>query len=41
MRFILENETAIAEQAQFVPLNEEQISEQQQKLDDAVSGSGS
>ena len=41
MRFILENETAIAEQAQFVPLNQKQISEQEQKLDDAVSGSGS
>ena len=41
MTFIFENETAIAEKSQFVPLNEDQIAEQQQKLDDAVAGAGS
>jgi len=36
LRYMLENETAIAEQAQFVPLNEDQIDENLGKLDEAV-----
>ena len=34
-RFTLENEQTIAEEAQFVPLNQEQIDEQLQKLENA------
>jgi len=33
---MLENETAIAERAQFVPLNQEQIDENLAKLDEAT-----
>jgi phosphate transport system substrate-binding protein len=35
VRFTLENEQTIAEEAQFVPLNQEQIDEQLQKLENA------
>jgi phosphate transport system substrate-binding protein len=38
LRYMLENETAIAEQAQFVPLNETQIDENLAKLDEATGG---
>jgi len=37
MRYTLENEQTIAEQAQFVPLSQEQIDEQLQKLEDATA----
>jgi phosphate transport system substrate-binding protein len=37
VRFALENEQAIAEEALFVPLSQEQIDEQLQKLEDATS----
>jgi phosphate transport system substrate-binding protein len=40
IQFIIDNETAIAEQSQFVPLNEEQIAEQQQLFDDALADVG-
>ena len=36
VRYTLENEQTIAEQAQFVPLSQEQIDEQLQKLEDAT-----
>jgi len=36
---MVENEAAIAEQAQFVPLNQSQIEENLAKLDDASGGS--
>ncbi len=36
LRFMLENETEIAENAQFVPLNEQQIAENLAKLDEAT-----
>jgi len=36
VRYALENEQTIAEQAQFVPLSQEQIDEQLQKLEDAT-----
>jgi phosphate transport system substrate-binding protein len=36
LRYMLDNETEIAERAQFVPLNEEQISENLEKLDQAT-----
>jgi phosphate transport system substrate-binding protein len=36
LRYMLDNETDIAERAQFVPLNETQISENLAKLDDAT-----
>jgi phosphate transport system substrate-binding protein len=39
MRFMLENETSIAEEAQFVPLNETQLEENLAKLDEATGGS--
>ena len=35
-RYMLDNETTIAEQAQFVPLNEDQLAEAEQKLEDAT-----
>ena len=34
---MLENETTIAEQAQFVPLNETQLEDNLAKLDDATA----
>jgi hypothetical protein len=34
---MIENEQAIAEEARFVPLGEEQIDEQLQKLEDAIA----
>jgi phosphate transport system substrate-binding protein len=37
VRFMLENEQTIAEEAQFVPLGQEQIDEQLQKLEDAIA----
>ena len=37
VRYALENEQTIAEQAQFVPLSQQQIDEQLQKLQDALS----
>ena len=37
MSYTLENAEAIATEAQFVPLNAEQIAEQQQKLEGATS----
>jgi phosphate transport system substrate-binding protein len=37
LRYILDNEATIAEQARFVPLNEEQLVEQQAALDDALA----
>jgi ABC-type phosphate transport system substrate-binding protein len=37
MRYTLENEQTIAEQAQFVPLSQEQIDQQLQKLGDATA----
>jgi len=37
VRFTLENQNAIAEEARFVPLSQEQIDEQIQTLDDALS----
>ncbi len=37
VRFLLENEQTIAEEARFVPLGQEQIDEQLQKLEDAIS----
>jgi phosphate transport system substrate-binding protein len=36
VRFVLENEQTIAEEARFVPLSQEQIDEQLQKLEDAT-----
>ena len=36
LRYMLENENAIAEEAQFVPLNETQIEENLAKLDEAT-----
>jgi phosphate transport system substrate-binding protein len=38
--YILDNETAIAEQAQFVPLNEEQLAEEKGKFEQALSEVG-
>jgi hypothetical protein len=35
--YTLENAETIATEAQFVPMSEEQIAEQQQKLEDASS----
>jgi phosphate transport system substrate-binding protein len=37
VRFMLENEQTIAEEAQFVPLGQEQIDEQLQKFEDAIA----
>ncbi|MGI8973828.1 MAG: PstS family phosphate ABC transporter substrate-binding protein [Gaiella sp.] len=37
LRFMLENETTIAEQAQYVPLNQGQLDENLAKLDEATS----
>jgi ABC-type phosphate transport system substrate-binding protein len=37
LRFALENQQTIAEEALYVPLSQEQIDEQLQKLDDATS----
>jgi phosphate transport system substrate-binding protein len=37
VRYALENQRTIAEEARFVPLSQEQIDEQLQKLDDALS----
>jgi phosphate transport system substrate-binding protein len=37
IRYILDNESAIAEDARFVPLNQDQLAEQQQKLQDATA----
>jgi phosphate transport system substrate-binding protein len=37
VRFMLENEQAIAEEARFVPLGKDQIDEQLQKLEDAIA----
>jgi phosphate transport system substrate-binding protein len=39
LRYMLENEATIAEQAQFVPLNQTQIDENLAKLDEATGGS--
>jgi len=39
LRYMLENETSIAERAQFVPLNDAQLTENQSKLDEATGGS--
>ena len=36
-RFTLENEQTIAEEARFVPLSQEQIDEQLQKLENATA----
>ena len=36
VRYALENEQTIAEEARFVPLSQEQIDEQLQKLNDAT-----
>ena len=36
LRYMLDNETTIAERAQFVPLNEKQLAESKQKLEEAV-----
>lgn len=38
LRYMLENETTIAERARFVPLNQEQIAENLAKLDEATGG---
>ena len=38
LRFMLENESTIAERAQFVPLNQTQIDENLAKLDEATGG---
>ena len=38
-RYALENQNAIAEEAKFVPLSQEQIDEELQKLDDATASS--
>jgi phosphate transport system substrate-binding protein len=37
MRFIFDNNTSIAEAAQFVPLNDEQLAEQRSKLEEATA----
>jgi phosphate transport system substrate-binding protein len=37
LTYMLDNETTIAEQAQFVPLNEDQLAEAEQKLEDAIA----
>jgi phosphate transport system substrate-binding protein len=37
LTYMLDNETTIAEQAQFVPLNEDQLAEARQKLEDALA----
>jgi ABC-type phosphate transport system substrate-binding protein len=37
VRYTLDNEQAIAEQARFVPLSQEEIDEQLQKLEDATA----
>jgi phosphate transport system substrate-binding protein len=37
VRYMLDNEQQIAEDARFVPLNDEQLAEAQQKLEEAVS----
>ena len=37
LTYMLDNETTIAEQAQFVPLNEDQLAEAEQKLEDALA----
>jgi phosphate transport system substrate-binding protein len=39
VRYMLDNETAIAERAQFVPMNEQQIADARQKLDEATASS--
>ena len=39
VRYALENQNAIAEEAKFVPLSQEQIDEQIQKLDEATTSS--
>jgi phosphate transport system substrate-binding protein len=38
--YMLDNEASIAEESDFVPLNEGQLAEQRQKFDDAVAGAG-
>jgi phosphate transport system substrate-binding protein len=40
IQYILDNETTIAEQAQFVPLNEEQLAEQKQNFEQALAEVG-
>ncbi len=37
LTYMLDNETTIAEQAQFVPLNEDQLADAEQKLQDALA----
>ena len=37
VRFALENEQTIASEARFVPMSQEQIDEQLQKLEDALA----
>jgi phosphate transport system substrate-binding protein len=37
MSYMLDNETSVAEQAQFVPLNEDQLADAKQKLEDALA----
>ena len=37
VRYTLENEQTIAKEAQFVPLSQEQIDEQLQNFEDAIS----
>ena len=37
LRFTLENEQSIAEESRVVPMSQEQIDEQVQKLEDATS----
>jgi phosphate transport system substrate-binding protein len=37
MSYMLDNETSVAEQAQFVPLNEDQLADARQKLEDALA----
>jgi phosphate transport system substrate-binding protein len=41
IKYIFDNQAAIAERAQFVPLNPEQLAEQQQKFEDALAEVGS
>ncbi len=36
VKFMLDNNETIAEEAQFVPLSDEQLAEQQAKLEDAT-----
>ena len=41
IKYVLDNETTIAAQAQFVPLNAEQLAEQKQKFEETLSEAGS